>query len=319
MDLVPGLNKFIEVLASGIGSIAGPILAPWVAERENAAKLIEAKGDADVAKIRAEAMAEAQRTLGEDSVVVRGEVNFGAEVRQRIDFQERKQQANIVAVANRAAHLLRESKVPDVEPDHDWTARFFGEVQDVSSEDMQAMWGSVLAGEVQAQGATSLRTLGILKDLDSTTARLFSRLCSVAVYLKGTDEEMFDARVPSLGGDAAQNVLNPYGLNFATLNRLNEHRLIIPDYNSFFTYRVLDESMDSEGIELYHQGVRWDWSTTEKGVKEVNVVLNGVALTVAGQELSGAVSPEPMPQYTEALKSFLQRTHRVRMKMIDST
>ena len=97
-------------------------------------------------------------------------------------------------------------------------ARFFREVQDVSSEEMQALWARVL------------RTLDILKDLDERTARLFSRLCSAAIYLKGIDGKIIDARVPSLGGNAAQNSIMQYGLDFGQLNRLNEHGLIIADF-----------------------------------------------------------------------------------------
>lgn len=100
-----------------------------------------------------------------------------------------------------------------------------------------------------------MRKLGILKNLDSTTARLISRLCSAAVYLEASDGEVFDARVPSLGGDAAQNSLRSYGLSFDVLNQLNEHALVIPDYNSYNTYVVVNEATD---VALYHQDIRWD-------------------------------------------------------------
>lgn len=315
--MVPGLEKLIEVVASGIGSIAGSMLAPWRARRESAARLIEAESAAKVLSIQAEALADARRVLTAEGDAVSGEIDLGDGIRQRIEFQERKRQANIVAVVNRAAWLLADSNVPAVEPDHDWTARYFGEVQDVSSEDMQALWGSVLAGEVRAPGATSMRTLGILKDLDATTARLFSRLCSAAVYLKASDGVVFDARVPSLGGDAAQNALASYGLGFDVLNQLNEHALVIPDYNSYGTYVVVDHSAPASDVELHHQGIRWDCDILTDGRKEVPVKLHGVALTVAGRELSRFVRSEPMEAYTEALRRFLQRDFRLRMRRIE--
>ncbi len=192
----------------------------------------------------------------------------------------------------------------------DWTARFFGEVQDVSSEEMQTLWGSVLAGEVREPGATSMRTLGILKDLDATTARLFSRLCSVAVYLKRQDGEIFDARVPSLGGNAAHNSLEKYGLGFGALNRLNEHGLIIADYNSYSKYVVVNDDTEEAGeLELHHQGVCWDWVIEQEEVKKSTVKLYGVAMTVAEYELSRVVSHEPMAEYTEALGSILNSVY----------
>lgn len=316
--MIPGLEKLIEVVASGIGSVAGPMLAPWKARRESAASLIEAEGAARVLNIRAEALANARRIVAADGDVVSGELYLANGVRQRIEFQERKRQANIIAVVNSAALKLVDSKVPAVEPDHDWTARFFGDVQDVSSEEMQTLWGSVLAGEVRDPGATSLRTLGILKDLDATTARLFSRLCSAAVYLKDSDGKVYDAMVPSLGGNAAQNALTHYGLSFDALNRLNEHALVIPDYNSYQNYIVVDDSK-SDDFQLHHQGVCWDWTVEPNDRKEVHVKLQGVALTVSGCELSRFVASETMAEYTNALKTFLKKNFRLRMTPIKNS
>ena len=315
--LVPGLEKLIDVVASGIGSVAGPMLAPWRARREREAKLIEAEGAAKVLSIHAQAQADARRVLASDGSTVSGEIDLAEGVRQRIEFQERKRQANIVAVVNRAALELGDLTVPAAEPDHDWTARFFGEVQDVSSEDMQILWANVLAGEVREPGTTSMRTLGILKDLDATTARLFARLCSAAVYLMGPDGEALDARVPSLGGNAEQNALAEYGLGFGALNRLNEHGLVIADYNSYNTYVAVDgHSSTARGVGLHHQGVCWDWDIEPPGRKEVAVKLHGVALTVTGCELSRVVSCEPMEEYTKALGTFLQRDFRLTMRPI---
>ena len=134
------------------------------------------------------------------------------------------------------------------------------------------------------------------------------------MYLKASDGAVFDARVPSLGGDAAQNSLESYGLSFDVLNRLNEHALVIPDYNSFNTYVVVDHS--TTDVELHHQGIRWDCDILTDGRKKVPVNLHGVALTVAGRELSRFVSSEPMEGYTEALKEFLRRDFGLRMRSI---
>ena len=314
---VAGFEKLVDVVSSGVGSVAGPMLAPWRARRTREARLIHAVGEAEVLSIQAQAQAEARRLLVAHSDVVMGEIELGNAVRQRIEFQERKRQANIEAVAHRAALELRDSSAPAVEPDHDWTARFFGEVQDVSSEDMQVLWGRVLAGEVRKPGLTSMRTLGILKDLDADTARLFSRLCSAAVFLIGGDGEIFDARVPSLGGNAGHNSLETFGFGYGALNRLNEHGLIIADYDSYFTYQVFDDSAGISDYCVQHQGVSWDWDFEREARKSVPVKLHGVAMTVAGCELSGVVSQEPAEVYTEALRAFLQRNFQLRMRQIE--
>ena len=222
----------MDYAASGIGSVAGSMLAPWKARQEAQAKLIAAEGDATILQIQADAQSKAREILVSRNTDVTGELDITDKVKQRIQFQEQKRQINIGSVVEEAASQLGDKLVANIEPDHDWTARFFNEVQDVSSEELQSLWAKVLAGEVERAGSTSIRSLGILKNLDQVTARLFSRFCSVCMYTSIKEKEIMDARVPSLGGNAGTNSLQKYGLNFSKLNRLNEHGLIISDYNS---------------------------------------------------------------------------------------
>lgn len=73
--------------------------------------------------------------------------------------------SNNRAAVGHAAAVLDDKRVGDDEIDRDWTARFFNDVQDVSSEEMHVLWGRTLAGEVERPGRTRLRTLGVLGNL----------------------------------------------------------------------------------------------------------------------------------------------------------
>ena len=211
---VAAVVKLLDYVASGIGSVAGPMLATWRARREAQAIRIAAKGEADALLIQAEAQSEAREILLSQDTEISGEVDISDAVRQRIQFQERKRQLNIESVVKKAATQLGDTEVPNDETDHDWTAHFFNHVQDVSSEEMQSLWAKVLAGEVERAGSTSIRTLGILRNLDQSTARLFRIFCSGCVFLCIEGRTLVDARVPSLGGNAASNALKPFGLGF---------------------------------------------------------------------------------------------------------
>lgn len=57
--------------------------------------------------------------------------------------------------------------------DDDWAARFFTSAQDVSDPELQLRWSKILARETATPGATSLRTLEVLKNLSASEARLF--------------------------------------------------------------------------------------------------------------------------------------------------
>ena len=54
------LNKLLEIVACGLGAVAGPLLAPWRARREAKARIIAAQADATVLEIRVNAHVKAR-------------------------------------------------------------------------------------------------------------------------------------------------------------------------------------------------------------------------------------------------------------------
>ena len=172
---VPGLKKLSDVVASGVGAVAGSMVAPWIAERRARAMRIEAQGEADSLRLIAQAQAEARKALGapDEGGAVAVAITPKS-IAARLEFQEAKRQRNIVAAVRQAADELGEEEVPDSEPDHDWIARFFEYVQDVSDENVRRIWAGILAGEVRRQGGVSLRTLSILRNLSREEAELFA-------------------------------------------------------------------------------------------------------------------------------------------------
>ena len=179
---VPALEMLVKYTASGIGAVAGPMLAPWKARREAKAKLIETEAEAGSLKLIALAQADARHSLITPDETERGVLDIGPEgIAQRVEFQEKKRQANITSVVREAAADLGDREVFEREPDPDWTARFFDCVQDVSSDDMRKLWAKVLSGEIESSGRTSLRTLDILKNMTRTEAELFKSACEYSI------------------------------------------------------------------------------------------------------------------------------------------
>lgn len=306
---VPAAEKLLDYAASGIGSVAGSMLAPWQARQQVRARLIDAQGKADTLKLITEAQSEARATLVSPEAATQGELTISETVRQRIEFQEEKRQRNIGTVVTQAAQALGDREVPEHEPDHDWTARFFNEVQDISSEGMQTLWAKVLAGEVERPGSTAIHTLDILRNLDQRAAEVFKALCSLSLSFRIEANEILDARVLSLGKDANNNSLEAYGLSFGNLNVLNEHGLIISDYNSWRDYSisVVPGIPENNGVvvPLAFQGKFWVLVSQTIERKPAPLKLHGVALTQAGKELSSVVNPAASSAYTKALVEFL--------------
>ena len=270
----------------------------------------------------ANAQADARSILLSENSTVQGHLALGQSVTQRIQFQEEKRQRNIEAVVRQAASELGDNDVPNSETDHDWTARFFNYVQDVSSEDLQSLWAKVLAGQVERTGSTSIKTLDVLKNLNKTTAKLFGKLCSPCVSIRPDGLTFIDARVPSLGSNPGGNSLQKYGLSFDALNVLNEHGLVISDYNSWYDYRISIGIQSQPGIPSIRipfsfQSRQWVLVQSNPGAPMKEFRLSGVALTRSGQELSRIVDLEPMTEYAQALKGYFE-TNKLQMVEVDS-
>ena len=320
---VPAIEKLLDYTASGVGSVAGAMLAPVKAHLEATANRITARGEADSLRIIASAQSDARSTLVSADYIVEGEIDIAQKVNQRIQFQEEKRQRNIESVVRQAATELGDKDVPDNETDHDWTARFFGEVQDVSSEEMQSLWAKVLAGEIERPGSTSIQTLSILRNLGLATAIVFRRFCSVCVSV--SFESHFSDGESSFSGKqrSGECSTNHMGSTSARSTLLNEHGLIISDYNSWFDYNVSIEPWSSTTklgqvvCPFSFQDKYWVLSPTAERAANKEFQLSGVALTSSGRELSQVVNLEPMDGYAEALTKFFA-SKNLRMTEVDS-
>ena len=118
-----------------------------------------------------------------------------------------------------------------------------------------------------------------------------------------------DGRVPALGGDAGNNALKKYGLGFDSLNRLNEHDLIISDYNSWNTvYQVSISILSNSRIFPFRfQNRNWILIPLEGRSQKNELKLSGVSLNGSGRELARVVNLEAAEQFTEDLRVFFRR------------
>ena len=233
---------------------------------------------------------------------------------QKFGHRVLREQVNLDMISQRAASEIRDDSesmdqsAPEESSDtisDDWLNAFEMEARQKSTEEMQFFFGKVLAGEIRQPGSYSTRTVKILGSLDQKVADLFLTLCSMCI------SQFQDIRVPSISGDAGNNALQDYGLPFAALNLLNEHGLIISDYNS---WRDLRPSVSLPGavqqvvcVPLGYQGRHWLLTPMSKDRIGKTVKINGVALTQSGRELFKIVQTKPMDAYSHELVQFFER------------
>ena len=184
------LKRLIEVISSGIGNVSKPYLIRKTAD----AKAYEIK-------VIANAMAESRKLLthteyedGKVKVLApeappEGFPALPHRVAARIQYKEQREQQNVEAVcANAAEELQKETTVPDGKPEPEWVSRFFDISSGITSDELQYLWGRILAGEIKRPGSFSLRTLDVLRNLSRKEADNFVKLGN---YILRSGEKAF--------------------------------------------------------------------------------------------------------------------------------
>lgn len=280
---VPAIEKLLDYAASGIGAVAGPMLATWKARQDAKAKLIGAQAEADSLRLIADAQADARRSLVAFGEAGHGVLEIGPKgIEQRIEFQEKKRQANIVSVVRDAAADLGDKEVPDREPDPDWTARFFEGVQDVSSEDLRKIWSKILAGEVDRPGQTSLHTLSILRNMSRRDAETFSHLMKYSIH-----GLVHHKSYTNLSGS----------LHESKIIAMQERGLL---HGILSVYKEI--SIQNTGATTV---LNCNHVLLIEGKPNKKIQLEGFAVTIAGQELARFSKNKPDVEYLKMFAKFL--------------
>ncbi len=286
---IQAIDKLLDYAASGIGAVAGPMLATWKARRNAETKLIRARAEVDSLKLIANAQAEARSNVLAPGTEASGVLEIGPEgIQQKVEFQERKRQANITSVVYAAADELHGKEVADHAPDPDWTARFFGSVQDISSEGMKSIWVRILSGEVEQPGRTSLRTLDVLKNMTSEEAKKFEDICDFVL----DGEFVFAERKNS----AYQE------LSVTNLLYLEEIGLV--SHPPFIEWKIAVHENDGPATVLYQDKVLI--IKTKNPNQDHYVSIPVFILTRPGKELYRIVNPEFRMEYLQSLARFLR-------------
>ena len=240
-----------------------------------------------------------------------------AEVLQRVERIEQRQQderlANVLSVLERTVEALADKEAPGQRPTSRWVSVFTDCAQHASTDELRDTWARILAGETERPGSISIRTLNTLNGLDQATALLFRRLCSMAISILQPDGEFVECRVASLGGNAANNALQDYGLRFDALNVLNEHGLIISDYNARADYRPCIAAR-KVGSSEWTVNAAFRYQSRELALipdverdTDKEFYVSGVSLTRTGRELSKVVELLAVPKYDKALADYFAK------------
>ena len=254
-----------------------------------------------------------------------GRSAIGAKVAERLVEEQRRMDQLVFAAIERVqassgpassgeGNIGKETN----EIDDDWIESFRREATDRNQGEMREAFAKILAGEISEPGSFSIRTLRAVGALDQSTATLFRKAASLRVGMEvaitnprsGSRFHVFDARIPSLGGNLGQNHLQEDGLDYGRLIELTENGLLHSDYSSWHIYNsaMPNPTIGLKGgvVPFVHQGQEWALipMPTFKAGSELKI--HGAKFTTVGQELLHIVDIESNLAFLGKVRAYLK-------------
>jgi len=215
----PGEKLIIKLWETVADKGIGSLLKPWQIRREGRAN-IDVKREEMLTLAQVEADAAAIRS-GQKLHLISGEiVNLPALESSKVIHESADKaplalpRAIEIADQNAKAEAIRQevsiakaviyaeeelqkdsSEPPHDSPQDDWLLRWRECAAGVSSDELQQIWGKVLAGEIKSPGCFSLRTLEFLRNLSQAEAQAIERISPFVIsnVLYHGDNAMLEA------------------------------------------------------------------------------------------------------------------------------
>lgn len=202
------------------------------------------------------------------------------------EINKLKNFANSVYFAAEELNNNSEEEVYNENVDFDWVMRFFDAVGNISNDDLQRLWGKILAGEMKQPGACSLRTLDIVRNMSQQEAETFVKLCR---YVVESGDSMFIMNNGFMEYDGtnerSRECIKRDGLVYST------HILPLIDCGLFSAHNQLSYSFDTGEVLYIHSDtiVCFVWDET----KQKTLQIDPYFLTSSGIDLFNIIRSNP--------------------------
>ncbi|CAG5072914.1 hypothetical protein DYBT9623_04451 [Dyadobacter sp. CECT 9623] len=272
-----GLTKLIGVITDSFGTFSDSFLGKKNPDQKKS--FLEAMTRLEISTGKSEQYDLAGGRFTDERTDVQNNINNPLEdvalrAERRQFYQRVVGQQNLENITSVASEQLsEETDVSDEPVDSDWLNRFFQHAEGISSEEMQYVWGRILAGEIKKPNTYSYRTLEVIRLLTKADADEFTKLCSRSLTSLVDDIHFFPYT------DKADDIKLP------ALYRLREAGLLLESDFASINFKA---KTSAQMVVMYgFQHVL----KVESPVGNNEFILKIRPFTVVGKELSKLVSP----------------------------
>jgi len=260
-DITKPVDTLIRKISNAIGGIFEPFQIKRIAKAEAEAEIIKATTQIQINELQVRAF-------------------------KRFLSEEGKKQQNIESITNKAIQLVKEDAKPE-NIDDDWITHFFDRCRLISDEEMQNLWSKILAGESNAPGKFSKRTINILSTMDKIDAELFTKFCKLTVNIKGE-------KTPIIYNFNNQ-IYKDNEISFSAFLHLVSIGLIQMENDKSY---IINEESNTLKIEYFDRSIL----IKDENRQKLTFDMGNVIFTSSGNELAEICTSKPPNGYFEFLE-----------------
>lgn len=218
---------------------------------------------------------------------------------QRLFTEAMRQESNIENVLEIAEKELAHTETVSDEPvDDDWITRFFSTAKDVSNEEMQYIWGKILAGEIASPNSFSLRTLDVLRNLSQLEASTFQKVLPLVLQYNRTSFICSE-----------KDIYQKQGVSYHDIMILDECGLMVQNSMVSLNIEMGKENSISFLTDDYYLKIR---CISGDGV---NLSIRIYSLTHAGCELYRILSSSTNYEYITDFANYIYKNKEKRITL----
>lgn len=211
-----------------------------------------------------------------------------------------KNQKNIVEIAKENAkegtNFSKKSGVNE-----EWFDRFMESASFVSAEEMQLVWGKILANEFEQPGSTPRNMTRILSEFTQDYANAFRTLCSMQVLMVSLseDDKIVQANWRNvIAFDQNEEYMRKIGISFELLNELETLGVIKFDTVAGYAATNIMEKK----VLVYVNGNTIETNTHV----DDNFPIGDVIFTSAGEALRKITETHTLEGYEDSVRKYLK-------------
>lgn len=261
-------------------ALVGKVFGPSFTRRQ-----ADADARAEIQAVLTEQVATYMESHPNDPMMLEALIECGG----KTNFQ------NLARIMQKAMLQLTDDARPDQISD-DWVANSKDKARTCSDPDMAELWAQLIAGEANAPGSYSRKTVNVLADLEPDDARLFRNLSMFRMipadgtYSKSLGRvteirPQLNRRPTLLILDSEHSIYTAAGINFVSLSRLEWLGLITSSVTGYETTHI------GPGLMIRSLGNELLFVVPS----DKSIGLGEYQFTPAGEELSKLCTPLESP------------------------